>query len=173
MFFFVAVVTPVMYLLFSRLLCAFRGQYFSAEVHHQHHSDVESVASVDETEDTDDTLDRLVENDTVSGYEKNASLDLVDGESSIDDVSYRPSSSSAVPEASEVARVSVNDTDASEQEDSAEGGEVADNDINFDYYSRSSVSTSLFSSQAICDLDTSVLPSAMPAGGFGRCFIEV
>lgn len=51
-----------------------------------------------------DTLDRLVENDTVSGFDKNASLDLVDGESSIDDVSYRPSSSNAVLEASEVAK---------------------------------------------------------------------
>lgn len=69
---------------------------------------------VDEIEDIDDILDWLVENDIVSGYEKNVLLDLVDGEFFIDDVFYRLLFFSVVFEVFEVVRVLVNDIDVFE-----------------------------------------------------------
>lgn len=166
MWFLILVLTSVCFtwLYFFRLLCAFRGKYFSEEVYQQYHTDDESVASVCETEETEDTANSLVQNDLPN---------LVVGESSSigeEYASQRLSSVSAISPASEVDKPSAPGLDPSEQEDSAEGTEDT---VDIGQCSQTDVSTSLFSTRAVFNLDSSIVPSTMPAGNFGRCFIEV
>lgn len=157
-------------LILCRLLCAFRGKYFSEEVHHQYHADEESAAFVSGNEETQDTATSLVQNESVSENGENDLPNLAVGESSSIDEECTSSSVSTVSSACGDGKLSAPGVDLREEEDGAGGTEDRDGDGECPL---TDVSSSLLSTRAVFNLDNSILPSTMPAGNFGRCFIEV
>lgn len=161
---------------FFRLLCAFRGKYYSEEVDEQQDINDESVASVNETEETEDTANSLVQNGVASKIGEKDSMNSVVGEASSaveEHLINRPSFVSAVSEVPEVGDSSAPDTVSPEHDDTAEGWDDAGNEMYVGRHAHADFSTSFLSTRAVFNLDSNTFPSTMPAGSFGRCFIEV
>lgn len=160
-----------MWFLVFRLLCAFRGKYFSEEVYGQSHVNHESVASVSDSDETEDTADSLVLSDRAFERGGDDVQSLVVGEL-IDEehARSRRTSVDGTSPASLVVELPTSGTDACELEDSAEYKE--DRDVT-DECPLADASSILLSSQAVFNLDKSIFPSTMAGGKYGRCFIEV
>jgi hypothetical protein len=155
----------------TRLLCAFKGKYFSEEVYRQSHVNDESVASVSDSDETEDTADSLVLSDRAfeRGGDNVQSLgvgELVNEEHA----RSRRTLVDATSPASSVVELPACGTDACELEDSAEYRGDRDDTDECPLADASSI---LLSSQAVFNLDKSIFPSTMAGGKFGRCFIEV
>lgn len=149
--------------MFSRLLCAFKGKYYSEGIDEQRRNSEESVGSVNESEDVEDSVNASGLVAVVSTSGEREWVNSVSGASSSGDDE----------EVSTVAEPSSRDTDASGEEDSAGGWGDGDDAMYVGGPADGDVGTRLSNTRAVLNLGSNTFLSTSPGGGFGRCFIEV
>jgi hypothetical protein len=154
---------------FFRLLCAFRGRYYSEEVDEQHFLSEESVVPVNVSEEIEDTANSSVQDVIVSTTgEKDSSFSTTGVNALAGD-----SSSTDDEEVSNCGEPFTPDSDSSGQEDPAGGWDNANDEAYLGRHAHADVSTSLSSTRAVFNLNSNIFLSTTAGGSFGRCFIEV
>ena len=146
---------------FCRLLCGFRGRYYSEEVDEQHRVSEESAGSGDEWEEADGAADGAVEDAGVcrGGGEDGAKCRAGDSWSGDDE-----------EEARDLGESAARGRGSSGGGESVGGRDGGDGEI---CGGRGDGATRLCRSRAVLDLESSTFVSTTGGGGFGRCFIEV
>lgn len=135
----------------SRLLCAFRGRYYTEEVDEQHRVSLESVGSVNrEAEELEDTARSSLQDAAVSSAGETDSVRPLgdDEEASRENEEYG-------------------------REDAGGGCDDVDDEISVGRHADTDGRSRLSSSRAVFNLDCNTFVSSAGGGSFGRCFIEV
>ncbi|KAG0613480.1 hypothetical protein M758_6G106000 [Ceratodon purpureus] len=135
----------------TRLLCAFRGRYYTEEVDEQHRVSLESVGSVNrEAEELEDTARSSLQDAAVSSAGETDSVRPLgdDEEASRENEEYG-------------------------REDAGGGCDDVDDEISVGRHADTDGRSRLSSSRAVFNLDCNTSVSSAGGGSFGRCFIEV